>query len=98
MANARISGSPAVLSSGSGGPSSTIVTLAACPGCGGAVDPLRAGHVAVLGGRFRYFCRAECKRTYLVSEVGAQEDVPTARPPEVEAMNRTGDASPRRSN
>jgi Cu+-exporting ATPase len=87
MANARISGSPAVLSSDSPGPLSTIVTLAVCPGCGCEVDPLRAGHVAVLEGRFRYFCRPECKRAYLVSEVGAQEDVPTARPPEVEAMS-----------
>jgi cation transport ATPase len=51
------------------------------------VDPLRAGHVAVLEGRFRYFCRPECKRAFLAAEVGAQEEVPTARPPEVEAIN-----------
>ena len=88
MANARISGSPAVLQ-GSGGPTSTILSVAVCPGCGGAVDPLRAGHVAVLDGRFRYFCRPDCKRAYLATEVGPQEEVPTARPPEVEAIHHT---------
>ncbi len=89
MANARISGSPAVLPGSSGAPSSGIVAASpacACPGCGGAVDPLRAGHVAVLEGRFRYFCRPECKRAYLATEVGCQEEVLTARPPEVEAL------------
>jgi Cu+-exporting ATPase len=49
------------------------------------VDPLRAGHVAVLEGRFRYFCHADCKQRYL-SDAGRpqEEDVATARPPEVE--------------
>ncbi len=75
-----------MLSGGSGESPSTIAALPACPGCGGAVDPLRAGHVAVLEGRFRYFCRPDCKRAYLASEVGVQDDVPTARPPEVEAV------------
>jgi len=48
------------------------------------VDPLRAGHVAVLEGRFRYFCRAECKQAYLRAHGRPlEEDVPTAKPPEV---------------
>ena len=55
-----------------------------CLGCSRAVDPLRAGHVAVLGGRFRYFCRSECKQAYLAA-VGRpqEEEVATIRPPEV---------------
>ena len=36
-----------------------------CPGCGKAIDPLRAGHVAILDGGFRYFCGAECKSSYV---------------------------------
>src|SRR6185437_11620303 len=56
-----------------------------CPGCGQPVDPLRAGHVAILEGRgFSYFCDAECKHEYLRSHgQPSQEDVPTAAPPEV---------------
>jgi cation transport ATPase len=58
--------------------------MAECPGCGGPVDPLRAGHVAILGGRFRYFCRPDCKQLYLQAQGRpAEEDVATARPPEV---------------
>jgi Cu+-exporting ATPase len=49
------------------------------------VDPLRAGHVAVLEGRFRYFCDAECKRSFVRAQGRPlPEDVATARPPEVE--------------
>jgi hypothetical protein len=40
---------------------------------------LRAGHVAILRGRFHYFCRFECKRAYL----RAQDDFETQRPPSV---------------
>jgi cation transport ATPase len=48
------------------------------------VDPLRAGHVAVLEGGFRYFCRADCKQAMLRAQGRPQEeDVATARPPEV---------------
>jgi Cu+-exporting ATPase len=59
------------------------------------VDPLRAGHVAVLEGRFRYFCRAECKQAYLRARgKPLEEDVPTAKPPEVarvlDAVNGRG--------
>jgi Cu+-exporting ATPase len=38
-----------------------------CPGCGSAVDVLRAGHVAVLDGKFRYFCDANCKQKYVTT-------------------------------
>lgn len=55
-----------------------------CPSCGRRVDPLRAGHVAVLDGRFEYFCGLACKRDYLRDRGrGGQDDVPTAAPPEV---------------
>src|SRR5579872_4380318 len=58
--------------------------LATCPGCGQGVDPLRAGHVAILDGRFRYFCRSDCKQLYLRAQGRPpEEDVATARPPEV---------------
>ena len=40
----------------------------------------------MLEGRFRYFCRAECKQSFLRAEGRPlEEDVATARPPEVEA-------------
>jgi Cu+-exporting ATPase len=55
-----------------------------CPGCGGAVDPLRAGHVAILEGHFHYFCHAGCKQQYLRARGRPlEEDVATARPPDV---------------
>jgi Cu+-exporting ATPase len=48
------------------------------------VDPLRAGHVAVLGGRFRYFCNAACKHLFLsAAGLPQEEEVPTASPPAV---------------
>src|SRR5579872_3281256 len=55
-----------------------------CPGCGQSVDPLRAGHVAVLGGRFRYFCNAACKQRFLsAAGLPQEEEVATASPPAV---------------
>jgi Cu+-exporting ATPase len=55
------------------------------------VDPLRAGHVAVLEGRFRYFCHAECKQAYLRAHgKPLEEDVPTAKPPEVARIIEAG--------
>ena len=35
-----------------------------CPACGKPVDPLRAGHVAIVDGRFAYYCDAVCKRAH----------------------------------
>jgi len=59
-------------------------SASACPGCGAAIDPLRAGHVALFDGGFRYFCRAECKQAFLTAEGRAmQEEVATAAPPQV---------------
>lgn len=55
-----------------------------CPGCGKAIDPLRAGHVAILDGGFRYFCGAECKSLFVdVSSRRASLDAMTADPPAV---------------
>jgi P-type Cu+ transporter len=54
----------------------------ACPGCGRAIDPLRAGHVCILEGRFQYFCGASCKQHYMeVRGRPSEEDVETAQPP-----------------
>jgi Cu+-exporting ATPase len=55
-----------------------------CLGCGAALDPIRAGHVAIFEGRFHYFCRSGCKQAFL-RERGrpSEEDVETRRPPPV---------------
>ncbi|MGH7438151.1 MAG: hypothetical protein ACRENE_20905, partial [Polyangiaceae bacterium] len=59
-------------------------TLPECPGCGQSVDPLRAGHVAVLEGGFRYFCNAACKQRFLsAAGLPQEEEVATAAPPAV---------------
>jgi P-type Cu+ transporter len=55
-----------------------------CPGCGKAIDSLRAGHVAILDGAFRYFCGTECKAAFV--EVTSRRDAleaMTAEPPRV---------------
>src|SRR5580692_9882991 len=62
----------------------TTATETLCSGCGRAIDPLRAGHVAILQGRFHYFCGSSCKAQYQLANGGpSQEDVATAQPPEV---------------
>jgi Cu+-exporting ATPase len=84
---ARAAGEPpSEPASGVSGATSGPVSSTFCPGCGHAVDPLRAGHVAVLEGRgFTYFCDALCKRDYLSARGRPQdEDVATASPPEVQ--------------
>jgi P-type Cu+ transporter len=41
-----------------------------CPACGAAVDSLRAGHVAILDGSFKYFCSERCKRDLYLQSSG----------------------------
>lgn len=55
-----------------------------CLGCGKATDPLRAGHVAILDGQFRYFCGLSCKALYVkdAPSIAASLDR-TAEPPRV---------------
>jgi Cu+-exporting ATPase len=53
-----------------------------CPACGKGVDPLRAGHVAILAGRFQYYCGEACKRAHLRSiDEARSTDLPTVDPP-----------------
>lgn len=90
MANARFPGSPgwAAQPSTPGVSSALHLAHCACPGCGQDVDPLRAGHVAILDGHFCYFCRPDCKHAYLQARgQPQQEDVITASPPEVSSEN-----------
>ena len=56
-----------------------------CPGCGKDVDPLRAGHVAILEGRFVYFCDAECKSSRFRGPAStlSPDEIETAAPPAV---------------
>jgi len=57
-------------------------SASSCPGCGKAVDPLRAGHVAILEGGFRYFCGATCKASYVdVTSKRLSLEALTAEPP-----------------
>ncbi|HEY1954194.1 MAG TPA: HAD-IC family P-type ATPase [Polyangiaceae bacterium] len=56
-----------------------------CPACGREVDPLRAGQVAFVGGKFIYFCDRDHKVAWLESmATAANDDVVTAEPPRVE--------------
>ncbi|MDP9150297.1 MAG: hypothetical protein M3O36_10200, partial [Myxococcota bacterium] len=56
------------------------------------MDPLRAGHVAILEGAFRYFCGSDCKQAYLRSQGRRpEEDVPTAAPPAVASVASEAD-------
>ncbi|MFO0640618.1 MAG: HAD-IC family P-type ATPase [Polyangiaceae bacterium] len=66
-----------------------------CLGCGKPTDPLRAGHVAILDGRFRYFCGLSCKAAYMsTSPEGLGSLDRTADPPRVSGVERTA-APPR---
>src|SRR5579871_1687671 len=59
----------------------------ACPACGKAVDSLRAGHVAILGERFVYFCDQRCKKELIAQSSGLRpSEVATAEPPPVSSM------------
>jgi len=54
-----------------------------CPGCGKPIDALRAGHVAIMDGAFRYFCDRSCKIDYLEAISRPVADALTVRPPSV---------------
>ena len=94
MANARFPG-PSAPESGPV-PASVDSGVGACPGCGHDVDPLRAGHVAIFGERFFYFCGATCKVAYFQAAGRPEpEHVLTERPPPVSG-DGTSPASPGR--
>ncbi|MCU0690482.1 MAG: HAD-IC family P-type ATPase [Polyangiaceae bacterium] len=46
-----------------------VVPSVPCPACARPVDPLRAGHVAIFQGRFRYFCGLACRQQYVGQHV-----------------------------
>lgn len=52
-----------------------------CPACGKAVDPLRAGPVAIVGGTFHHFCNSACKSRFY--EARSASEAATADPPPV---------------
>jgi len=81
-----------------------------CLGCGKPTDPLRAGHVAILDGQFRYFCGLSCKALYVKDapslalsldrtadppRVSAREPVPTLPAPQSEPTEPTSGERPR---
>lgn len=58
----------------------------ACATCGKAIDPLRAGKVALLGERFHYFCDNGCGEQYLgAAPIRARLQEETREPPPVAA-------------
>lgn len=51
-----------------------------CSGCGAPLDPLRAGHVAILDARFHFFCsRLRCRARFLGEP--EQDDPASSTPP-----------------
>jgi cation transport ATPase len=52
--------------------------MSACPACAKDVDPLRAGHVAIFGDTFYYFCDRSC-REKLSPVVAAAPSAPARR-------------------
>lgn len=59
-------------------PAPPETSLRACAACGTPVDPLRAPVVAILDGRFAYFCSTTCKQA-----ASAQSIVPPAVVPRI---------------
>ena len=67
-----------------------------CPGCGKGIDPLRAGHVAIIGAQFLYFCDQACKVAHLhaiADGAALADDVATAEPPPVSFPRSTRETS-----
>lgn len=53
-----------------------------CATCGRELDPLRAGQVAIVGGRFVYFCDSTCKQGFFARDsAGAALEGKTLAPP-----------------
>jgi cation transport ATPase len=75
---------------GSAAPSSA----AFCPACGKPIDPLRAGQVAILEGRFAYFCDRECKQGFMSGRRSGLQDAATAEPPPVRSGERSIEPTP----
>lgn len=79
--------------SSSNRPGGPFVAPVDCPGCARKIDPLRAGHVAILADQFHYFCDVSCREHYLTqhpdlvrtsakaSGSTATQDVPQTLPP-----------------
>lgn len=69
--------------------SSPASSASLCPGCGKAVDPLRAGHVAIVEGAFRYFCSRECKDGWASGETSRKQalEAETREPPRVAPLS-----------
>ena len=76
--------------------SAAPASSAICPGCGKAVDPLRAGHVAILDGAFAYFCNAECKQSRFRGPAStlSPDEIETAAPPEVVVIGAPTQSTP----
>ncbi len=68
----------------------------ACLGCGKPVDRLRAGHVAIIDGKFVYFCNVACKLAFHEGRRSLMpDDVETMVPPRVAvAMPRIPKSAP----
>lgn len=71
-----------------GGP---VVPSRGCSGCGKLVDPLRAGHVAVLHDQFLYFCNWFCREDYLAREPGSIRSQHTVAPLHLPTLVQPGD-------
>jgi cation transport ATPase len=74
-----------------GGPA---VPPAACPGCGRQVDPLRAGHVAILHERFVYFCGWGCREDYLAREPEGPPSPPSIAPLDARGLSEAEPVEP----
>lgn len=72
------------------------VSASFCPSCSKPIDSLRAGAVAILDGKFQYFCDAKCKGEYIevVSKRPALDSALTQQPPPVASGVRSAPPEP----
>lgn len=68
-----------------------VVDPIPCSGCGTLLDPLRAGHVAILDQQFHYFCNLECREAYLLPLGGVDTGTPTGRGSTADLRARVSD-------